>query len=315
MDSLDELNSSDEDELKMQLDDVFMLHSDEIKKNRGNLEIKNIFVDDNLNDVEDENERERDLEILENLKKDIKINNLFEYNECQYSLFWFSQNGKFRKFFMRLIHHNAFLNTVTVLIYLSSFRLILETYYNDLDEINYYFDILDTVINICFLLELICKIIAKGFVMDKGTYLQDNWNKLDFFIVVTSFYSFSSFSKDYIGNQLDTLRVFKIFRILRPIRIIAKNSQMKLIITSLSDSIQPIFSVFMLTFLMMIIFCIVCISFIYNLYHTCYQPNYQFVESGNIFWVPIRNFSEYIIAYNITADSPEAVSDFVIILL
>ena len=94
-------------------------------------------------------------------------------------------------------------------------------------------------------------------------------------------------------------------------RLVAGNSQMKLIITSLLDSIQPIFSVFLLTFLLQIIFCIVCISFIFNLYDTCYQPNYDFDSTGYVYWVPVRNFSDYFIEYNITGNNTQDVSNFV----
>ena len=45
---------------------------------------------------------------------------------------------------------------------------------------------MDFAVNICFYIECIFKIIALGFAMDEGSYLRDSWNKLDFFIVVTT---------------------------------------------------------------------------------------------------------------------------------
>ena len=37
-----------------------------------------------------------------------------------------------------------------------------------------------------FLLELLFKVVALGFVMDERSYLRESWNILDFFIVSTS---------------------------------------------------------------------------------------------------------------------------------
>lgn len=35
-----------------------------------------------------------------------------------------------------------------------------------------------------YVIEAVLKIISKGFVIGKTTYLRDNWNKLDFVVVV-----------------------------------------------------------------------------------------------------------------------------------
>jgi hypothetical protein len=37
-----------------------------------------------------------------------------------------------------------------------------------------------------FALESLIKSIAMGFITDRGSYLRESWNQLDFFIVVTS---------------------------------------------------------------------------------------------------------------------------------
>ena len=46
---------------------------------------------------------------------------------------------------------------------------------------------MDLGFNMIFTLEAIAKAIAYGFAMDKGSYLRESWNQLDFFIVVTAF--------------------------------------------------------------------------------------------------------------------------------
>jgi hypothetical protein len=39
---------------------------------------------------------------------------------------------------------------------------------------------------IFFAFEAFVKGVGMGFIMDKGSYLRESWNQLDFFIVVTS---------------------------------------------------------------------------------------------------------------------------------
>jgi hypothetical protein len=56
-------------------------------------------------------------------------------------------------------------------IIVSSLNLIIDTYITDLDWQNY----MDKVINAVFLMELMVKVIAMGFIMDSDTYMRDSW--------------------------------------------------------------------------------------------------------------------------------------------
>ena len=46
---------------------------------------------------------------------------------------------------------------------------------------------LDDFFLILYTIEAILKIIGMGFVLNKGSYLRDPWNILDFFIVVSAY--------------------------------------------------------------------------------------------------------------------------------
>lgn len=91
---------------------------------------------------------------------------------------------------------SKFPSVILFVILLSSLKLIFETYINELDVsdtvllVNYikfkYLKYFDYIINGIFIFEFIVKIIAMGFALDPGTYLRDNWNLLDFLIVVFS---------------------------------------------------------------------------------------------------------------------------------
>jgi hypothetical protein len=61
-----------------------------------------------------------------------------------------------------------------------------------------------------FLFEAIARILAMGFIIGKGSYLRNQWNWLDFIVVVTSLLNFLPSMRNVSG-----LRTFRLFRPLR----------------------------------------------------------------------------------------------------
>jgi hypothetical protein len=93
---------------------------------------------------------------------------------------------------------------------------------------------LDLAFNFIFIFESLLKIIAQGLLIGENAYLKSSWSKLDFFIVCTA----------VIDMVLDVnLSILKLFRTLRPLRIISRNPDMKIIISSLGESMIGIFNV------------------------------------------------------------------------
>jgi hypothetical protein len=102
---------------------------------------------------------------------------------------------------MKLINNKSFENFILFIIMLSSIRLIVDTFIN-----GYYFvlifDISDGIFNTIFLIEACIKLIALGFILEEGTYLRDNWNKIDAIIVICSFIEFHNLFQKYVmGNN------------------------------------------------------------------------------------------------------------------
>lgn len=79
--------------------------------------------------------------------------------------------------------------------------------------------------------EATLKIIAMGLFLNKGSYLRDSWNVMDFTIVLTSF--ISAFSGGG-GGSLASLRAL---RILRPLRTISTIKALKDILVTLFSAI------------------------------------------------------------------------------
>ena len=203
-----------------------------------------------------------------------KINAIFKRNNCEDSLFLFSQSNCFRILCMKLINHPLFDKFILFIIILSTARLIIDTFLGGY-TIALFFDVCDTVFNIIFLLEAIMKIIALGFVFDDSSYLRDNWNKMDAIIVLCSFVDFhNTFQKYFKQNDsissTEFLKLVRLLRTLRPLRFISHNDNLKLIITSLFDSIVPICSTLFILIIVLFIFSIVGISLFYPYLHNCY---------------------------------------------
>jgi len=74
---------------------------------------------------------------------------------------------------------------VLFLIFLSSFKLVVDTYNISID-ITVESDQIDLALVVMFALEAIMKIIAFGLIADESSYLRNPWNSLDFFILVVS---------------------------------------------------------------------------------------------------------------------------------
>ena len=133
------------------------------------------------------------------------------------------------------------------------------------------FEIIDAIFNILFLLEEVFKICALGFILDEGSYLRDNWNRTDIIIVFCSIFDFQNLFTKYVGNggstsSLQFLKVFRLLRTLKPLRFISYNKQLKLIITSLFESILSICISLFIVIVIFYIFGIVGISIYYKFF-------------------------------------------------
>lgn len=54
-------------------------------------------------------------------------------------------------------------------------------------EQTYFMEIIDYVFTGLYTIEMILKIMGMGFIINRGSYLRDSFNILDFFIVITSY--------------------------------------------------------------------------------------------------------------------------------
>lgn len=95
-------------------------------------------------------------------------------------------------------------------------------------------------------IEMVIKIIAKGFLLNKYTYLRNPWNWLDF-VVITSGYA-------TIGMEVGNLAGLRTFRVLRALKTVSIMPGLKTIINALLHSFRQLAEVMTLTIFCLMVF-------------------------------------------------------------
>ena len=183
---------------------------------------------------------------------------------CEYSYFIFSKTSKIRILCYRIVKSSKFDAAIISIIVISSIKLIVETYtFNEplLEEV---FTDIDIILSLFFLSEFILKSISSGFLFDKGTYLKDTWNILDFFIIIISLVDLliSSISLRYI-------KILRLLRALRALRFVSHNVSMKIVVVALLQSIVAILNVVLVCLIVWVMFAILGVSLFGGKFYQC----------------------------------------------
>ena len=156
---------------------------------------------------------------------------------------------------------------VIFLISASSFKLVYDTYFIDAQKDDIRAQIssgADQAFNYLFIFEMVTKLIALGLIMDEGSYLRDNWNRMDFFIVCSSIVDML-----LEGRDLAALKILRMLRTLRPLRFLTHNVGLKLIVNALIGSISGISNVMLVVAVVYLIFAILFINFYAGKFFYC----------------------------------------------
>ncbi|CAL8141951.1 unnamed protein product [Orchesella dallaii] len=108
------------------------------------------------------------------------------------------------------------------------------------------------------------KIIAKGFVCQRMSYLRNGWNVLDFVVVISSYTSYLSeliVNNDFEVGNLEFLRIFRVLRAFKTISILPG---LKKIVNALINSAVQLFEVLGLTLFVIMICALVGMEFFHG---------------------------------------------------
>ena len=150
----------------------------------------------------------------------------------------FTGKNKCRQKMYQMTNNKAFDWVIMFFIFASTILLCMESpMFDPESERMKILGYIDYVMTLIFVLEMLSKMIANGFLKNgEASYLKNPWNILDFCIVVFS--CLSIILAQYV--DMAYLKVFRMLRILRPLRLINRQKQLKLAITSLMKSIPDI---------------------------------------------------------------------------
>lgn len=96
---------------------------------------------------------------------------------------------------------------------------------------------------------MLLKIFALGFVFNKGAYIRDAWNILDFIIVIIGYIS-------TFGSSSINISSLRVFRVLRPLRTVTKIEGLRLQVTALISALPLLLDTVIVLLFFFLIFAI-----------------------------------------------------------
>ncbi len=124
---------------------------------------------------------------------------------------------------------------------------------------------------------MVFKIVAMGFFWNKGSYLRDTWNILDFVIIISG----------YLGYILEgggaNLSVLRSFRVIRPLRTISSVEGLRIIVSSLVNALPLLRDTILVLIFFFLIFAIAGVQlFSGELKNRCFNEISGYRTSNNL---------------------------------
>jgi hypothetical protein len=123
-----------------------------------------------------------------------------------------------------------------------------------------FLNVIDNVFMAFYTFEMTIKIIGMGFILNKGAYLRDPWNVLDFTIVSTGLLSLVM-----AGSKLN-LSGMRSFRVLRPLKTITNIEGLKKLVVALLSSVSQLRDSFIVLYFFYLIFSIAGLQFFLGIF-------------------------------------------------
>eukprot|EP00657_Telonema_sp_P-1_P010085 TRINITY_DN4377_c0_g1_i1.p1 TRINITY_DN4377_c0_g1~~TRINITY_DN4377_c0_g1_i1.p1 ORF type:complete len:421 (+),score=130.40 TRINITY_DN4377_c0_g1_i1:2-1264(+) len=172
------------------------------------------------------------------------------------SLWLFHPSNSFRLRMQQFVIHPLFDNVVLFLILISSITLAMDVPTLDEDSsLAGALTVMDIIFTTVFVIEMLLKIIVLGFVLDPNAYIRNEWNQLDFFIVLISVIS--------VSGALDSggLRSLRTLRALRPLRTIKRAPGLRCAVETIVRCLPPFFNIAIVSAVCYLIFAIMGVQF------------------------------------------------------
>merc|ERR1719460_2010375 len=108
------------------------------------------------------------------------------------------------------------------------------------------------------------KLIAQGFCFGPKTYLKSKWNWIDGVVVVVSIIDMTGLTASF--GFLKTLRILRAFR---PLRVISRNQNLKVVVTTIFESLPELATLFIVAMLFLLIFALLFLAYLNGKFYGC----------------------------------------------
>ncbi|XP_066564744.1 sodium channel, voltage gated, type VIII, alpha subunit b isoform X1 [Amia ocellicauda] len=198
-----------------------------------------------------------------------------------------------RKTCYLIVEHNWFETFIIFMILLSSGALAFEDIYIEQRKtIRTILEYADKVFTYIFILEMLLKWVAYGFVK----YFTNAWCWLDFFIVDVSIVSLIANALGY--SDLGPIKSLRTLRALRPLRALSRFEGMRVVVNALVGAIPSIMNVLLVCLIFWLIFSIMGVNLFAGKYYYCYNETaedyFKHTEVNN------KTECDYLIEQNFT---------------
>ncbi|XP_076054052.1 sodium channel protein 1 brain-like isoform X2 [Oratosquilla oratoria] len=132
-------------------------------------------------------------------------------------------------------------------------------------------------------MEMMIKTVAKGFILNKYTYLRNPWNWLDFVVIASGYFTIGI----ELGNfdlQLGNLAGLRTFRVLRALKTVSIMPGLKTIINALLNSIKQLVEVMTLTVFCLMVFALFALQVYMGVLKNKCVKNFDQVNSTDEEW-------------------------------
>ena len=198
---------------------------------------------------------------------DPSLHPAYEYN----SLCILQSRGNFRHLLFKLVLWPRFDQLILTLICLNCVTLAINEPGADgngptgtLGEI---IAVFDSIFTYSFILEMVLKLLAFGLLLHPGSYMRNNWNLLDGFIVFTSIIELASEGSG--GGNISSLRALRALRALRPLRLVSRFEGLQIVINTMMRAFVPCSSVAAVALVFYTVFSIVGMNLFGGRFYSC----------------------------------------------
>lgn len=114
-----------------------------------------------------------------------------------------------------VVMHSLFETISITVIIVNSLFLAMDNPLRDPSETPAFMNVADDIFQYMYTIEMFFKILSMGFIWNKGSYLRDAWNILDFTIIASGYVGI------FLSGSGANLSVLRSFRVIRPLRTIS----------------------------------------------------------------------------------------------